>query len=103
MDIADIVDQIEDDNDDFSVDAIALDGATPAITNLLIHGIIDQAGDMPMPPVCDNYERATDELSWSTLLMVNVYLLNHTYTTGTEVMIQKCVAMRSFNTPVVLQ
>ncbi len=24
-------------------------------------------------------------LSWSTLLMVNVYLLNHTYTTGIEV------------------
>jgi hypothetical protein len=61
MDIADLIDPIEYDNDDFSVDAIALDGATPAITNLLIHGIIDQAGDMPMPPVCDNYERATDE------------------------------------------
>jgi len=69
MDIADHIDQFEDDNDDFSVDAIALDGTTPAVTNLLIHGIIDQAGDMPMPPVFENYETATDEF-------VMVYTVN---------------------------
>ena len=69
IDIADHIDHFEDDNDDFSVDAIVLDGATPAVTNLLIHGIIDQAGDMPMPPVRDNYERATDEF-------VMVYTVN---------------------------
>ena len=61
MDIVDHIDQPEDDNDDFSVDAIGLDIATPAVTNLLIHGIIDEAGDMPMSPVCDNCERAIDE------------------------------------------
>jgi hypothetical protein len=69
MDIAHLFDSVDDDNDDFSVDAIALDGATPAVTNLLIHGIIDQAGDMPMPPVRENYERATDEF-------VMVYTVN---------------------------
>ena len=57
MDIADHIDQPEDDNNDFSVDAIGLDGATPSVTNLLIHGIIDEAGDMPMAPVHDNFER----------------------------------------------
>ena len=61
MDIADHIDQPKGDNNDFNVDAIGLDGATPAVTNLLIHGIIDEAGDMPMPPVCNNYERSTYE------------------------------------------
>ena len=54
MDFAEHIDQLEDGNDDFSVDAIGLDGATPAVTNLLIHGIINEAGEMPMPPVRDS-------------------------------------------------
>ena len=46
-----------------------MDGTTPAVTNLLIHGITNEAGDMPMPPFCDNYEGATVEF-------VMVYTVN---------------------------
>ncbi len=46
------------------IDVIGLEGATPAVTNLLINQIIAEGGEAGMPSLADGYERDGEDFGF---------------------------------------